>query len=140
MQQGPRYALLFAPMWGIPPVELYTYRPRHPQFFHHPPVYRYGGPCFARLPGDVPEPVSAPFDTPRPKLYCAMGVSSSPRVLAEVVEIANNLEIQSVIATTTILPELSGNCSGRVLLTVHVPAHLFNPLAGTAMPQPGAPG
>jgi UDP:flavonoid glycosyltransferase YjiC (YdhE family) len=85
---------------GIQPDELHTYRPRHPQFFHRLPVYRYGGPCFARLPGDVPEPIRAHFDTPRPKLYCAMGVSGSPRVLREVVEIANNLEIQSVIATT----------------------------------------
>ncbi len=123
---------------GIPPDELHTYRPRHPQFFHRPPVYRYGGPCFARLPGDVPEPVRAHFDTPRPKLYCAMGVSGSPRVLREVVEIANILEIQSVIATTTVLPGLSGNGSGRVLLTPHVPAHLVNPLADIAITHGGA--
>ncbi|MFO7586026.1 MAG: glycosyltransferase [Anaerolineales bacterium] len=123
---------------GIPPDELHAYRPKHPHFFHRPPVYRYGGPCFARLPGDVPEVIRAHFDTPRPKLYCAMGVSGSPRVLGEVVEIADNLEIQSVIATTTVLPEQNGSASGRVLLTPHVPAHLVNPLADIAITHGGA--
>jgi UDP:flavonoid glycosyltransferase YjiC (YdhE family) len=123
---------------GIRPDELHSYRPRHPQFFHRPPVYRYGGPCFARLPGEVPEAIRAHFDTPCPKLYCAMGVSGSPRVLWEIVEIANNLEIQSVIATTTVLPGREGNDSGRVLLTPHVPAHLVNPLADIAITHGGA--
>ncbi|WKZ35140.1 MAG: glycosyltransferase [Anaerolineales bacterium] len=123
---------------GIPADELNAYRPRHPRFFHRSPVYRYGGPCFARLPGDVPEAIRAHFDTPRPKLYCAMGVSGSPRVLGEVVEIADELEIQSVIATTTVLPGRDGNASGRVLLTPHVPAHLVNPLADIAITHGGA--
>ena len=123
---------------GIPPDELNAYRPRHPQFFHRPPVYRYGGPCFARLPGDVPEAIRVHFDTQRPKLYCAMGVSGSPHVLGEVVEIADELEIQSVIATTTVLPGRDGNASGRVLLTPHVPAHLVNPLADIAITPGGA--
>jgi UDP:flavonoid glycosyltransferase YjiC (YdhE family) len=123
---------------GISPDELHSYRPKNPQFFHRPPVYRYGGPCFARLPGDVPARILAHFDTPRPKLYCAMGVSGSPRVLREVIEIADNLEIQSVIATTTVLPERNGNDAGRVLLTPHVPAHLVNPLADIAITHGGA--
>jgi len=123
---------------GIPPEELHTYRPKHPHFFHRPPVYRYGGPCFARLPGEVPESIRAHFDTLRPKLYCAMGVSGSPRVLGEVIEIANNLEIQSVIATTTVLPGRDENDSRRVLLTPHVPAHLVNPLADIAITHGGA--
>ena len=123
---------------GIPPDELHIYRPRHPQFFHRPPAYRYGGPCFARLPGDVPESIRAHFDTPRPKLYCAMGVSGSPRVLQEVAEIANNLEIQSVVATTTVLSRRDGNDSRHVLRTPHVPAHLVNPLADIAITHGGA--
>lgn len=123
---------------GIPPAELHSYQPRHPQFFHRPPVYRYGGPCFARLPGEVSEAIHAHFDTQRPKLYCAMGVSGSPRVLGEVIEIANNLEIQSVIATTTVLPGREGGDSERVLLTPHVPAHLVNPLADIAITHGGA--
>lgn len=123
---------------GIPPDELHTYRPKHPHLFHRLPVYRYGGPCFARLPGDVSEAIRAHFDTPRPKLYCAMGVSGSPRILEDVIEIADNLEIQSVIATTTVLPEREGNDAGRVLLTPHVPAHLVNPLADIAITHGGA--
>jgi UDP:flavonoid glycosyltransferase YjiC (YdhE family) len=86
----------------------------------------------------VPESIRAHFDTSRPKLYCAMGVSGSPRVLREIVDIANTLEIQSVIATTTVLPGLDGNGSGRVLLTPHVPAHLVNPLADIAITHGGA--
>lgn len=123
---------------GIPPEELHTYQPTHPQFFHRPPVYRYGGPCFARLPGEVPESIRAHFDTSRPKLYCAMGVSGSPRVLRDVIELVTNLEIQSVIVTTTILPEREGADAGRVLLTPHAPAHLVNPLADIAITHGGA--
>jgi UDP:flavonoid glycosyltransferase YjiC (YdhE family) len=67
-----------------------------------------------------------------------MGVSGSPRVLAEIVEIADKLEIQSVIATTTVLPGRDGNDAGRVLLTPHVPAHLVNPLADIAITHGGA--
>jgi UDP:flavonoid glycosyltransferase YjiC (YdhE family) len=123
---------------GIPPAELHTYRPRHPQCFHRPPVYRYGGPCFARLPGDVPEAIRAHFATPRPKLYCAMGVSGSPRILREVIALVNELDIQSLIVTTTILPESEGKASERVLLTPHAPAHLVNPLADIALTHGGA--
>lgn len=123
---------------GIPPEKLHTYQPKQPQFFHRPPVYRYGGPCFARLPGDVPASIRAHFDTLRPKLYCAMGVSGSPHVLANVIEIVNNLEIRSVIVTTTILPTREGNDSEYVLLTPHAPAHLVNPLADIAITHGGA--
>jgi hypothetical protein len=90
------------------------------------------------LPGEVPASIREHFDTSRPKLYCAMGVSGSPRVLREVIEIVNNLEIQSLIVTTTILPEREGNDSGRVLLTPHVPAHRVNPLADIAITHGGA--
>jgi UDP:flavonoid glycosyltransferase YjiC (YdhE family) len=123
---------------GIPPEELHAYQPRHPQLFHRPPVYRYGGPCFARLPGEIPAPIAKHFDTPRPKLYCAMGVSGSPRVLREVIEIVDGLDIQSLIVTTTILPERKGKASGRVLLTSHAPAHRVNPLADIAITHGGA--
>ena len=123
---------------GIPPEELIAYQPRHPQFFHRPPVYRYGGPCFARLPGEVPTLIAEHFDTSRPKLYCAMGVSGSPAVLRKVIGIVNELDIQSLIVTTTILPEHVGTGSGRVLLTPHAPAHLVNPLADIAITHGGA--
>jgi UDP:flavonoid glycosyltransferase YjiC (YdhE family) len=123
---------------GITPDELHNYQPAHPKLFSRPPVYRYGGPCFARLPGEIPASITKHFDTTRPKLFCAMGVSGSPSVLGEVVEIANSLEIQSVIATTTILPGLDENDAGRVLLTPHVSAHLVNPLADIAITHGGA--
>jgi len=123
---------------GIPPAELHTYQPEHPQFFHRPPVYRYGGPCFARLPGDVPASIRAHFDTLRPKLYCAMGVSGSPHVLQDVIEIVNELALQAVIVTTTILPKFRELESERILLTSHAPAHLVNPLADIAITHGGA--
>lgn len=123
---------------GIPPDELHQYRPHHPQFFHKPPVYRYGGPCFARLPGEVPTEVEEHFSTERPKLYCAMGVSGSPRVLKDVIKIVNELDIQSLIVTTTILQDWEGEESGRVLLTPYVPAHRVNPLADIAITHGGA--
>jgi UDP:flavonoid glycosyltransferase YjiC (YdhE family) len=123
---------------GIPPDELHTYQPKHPQFFHRRPIYRYGGPCFAHLPGEIPESIRAHFNTSRLKLYCAMGVSSSPQVLREVIEIVNDLGFQSVIATTTILQKDGKLDSERVLLTPHAPAHLVNPLADIAITHGGA--
>jgi UDP:flavonoid glycosyltransferase YjiC (YdhE family) len=123
---------------GIAPDELHTYRPKHPSFFHRLPVYRYGGPCYARLPGGIPASVAEHFNTPLPKLYCAMGVSGSPRVLSEIIKIVTSLDVQSVIVTTTILPEQDGKSAERVLLTQHAPAHLVNPLADIAITHGGA--
>lgn len=123
---------------GILPDELHSYQPKHPQFFHRRPLYRYGGPCFARLPGEVPKSIREHFNTTHLKLYCAMGVSGSPRVLGDVIDIVNDLGIQSVIATTTILPEVVKLATERVLLTPHVPAHLVNPLADIAITHGGA--
>jgi hypothetical protein len=89
--------------------------------------------------GDIPEAIRAHFDTPRPKLYCAMGVSGSLRVLGEVVEIADNLEIQSCYRHYHCSVRAGWERdSGRVLLTPHVPAHLVNPLADIAITHGGA--
>jgi UDP:flavonoid glycosyltransferase YjiC (YdhE family) len=122
---------------GIPPDELHTYRPTHPQCFHRPPVYRYGGPCFARLPGDVPEAIRAHFDTPRPKLYCAMGVSGSPRVLGryrDCQQPGDSIRYRHHHRSAGV----GWRKAGRVLLTPHVPAHLVNPLADIAITHGGA--
>jgi hypothetical protein len=68
-----------------------------------------------------------------------MGVSGSPRVLRDVIEIVADLvDIQALIVTTTILPEPVNKVSDRVLLTAHVPAHLVNPLADIAITHGGA--
>ena len=123
---------------GISPEELEDYQPRHPQFFRRPPRYRYGGPCFAKLPGDVPEAVQRHFDTPRTKLYCAMGVSGSPEVLQSVVEIVGDLDLQAVVLTTTILGDRARSESDRVLAIPHAPAHLLNPMADIAITHGGA--
>jgi UDP:flavonoid glycosyltransferase YjiC (YdhE family) len=123
---------------GIPPEDLEAYRPRQPRRFHRPPVYRYGGPCFARLPGEVPAEVLDHFATSRPTLYCAMGVSGSPAVLQSVIDIVTELDIQSLIVTTTILPTPKRRSQERVLLTPHVPAHKVNPLADIAITHGGA--
>ena len=123
---------------GISPEALARYTPRHPQYFHRPPVYRYGGPCFARLPGEVPPDVAAHLDTPRTKLYCGMGVSGSPRVLRDVIDIVSDLDLQAVIATTTILDEQQDQATDRVLLKPHLPAHKVNPLADIALTHGGA--
>lgn len=123
---------------GITPEELEDYTPRHPEFFHRPPRYRYGGPCYAKLSGDVPEKVSKHFETARTKLYCAMGVSGSPEVLRDVIDIVSALELQALIVTTTILNEEAKSASERVLLMPHVPAHLVNPLADIALTHGGA--
>ncbi len=122
---------------GISPEELESYQPRHPRRFRRPPRYRYGGPCFAKLPGDVPESVRRHLDTPRTKLYCAMGVSGSPEVLRSVVEIVSDLDLQAVVLTTTIL-DSAVKASERVLTVPHAPAHLVNPLADIAITHGGA--
>jgi UDP:flavonoid glycosyltransferase YjiC (YdhE family) len=123
---------------GITPEELQGYTPRHPEFFRQPPTYRYGGPCYARLPGDVPQQVVEHFATARTKLYCAMGVSGSPHVLRTVIDIVSNLDLQALIVTTTILGEQVKSASDRVLLLPHVPAHRVNPLADLALTHGGA--
>jgi UDP:flavonoid glycosyltransferase YjiC (YdhE family) len=123
---------------GITPEELEDYRPAHPEFFHKPPKYRYGGPCYARLPGGVPDDVRQHFDTPRTKLYCAMGVSGSPQVLRSIIDIVRGLDLQTLIVTTTILDDDQSGSSGQVLIKSHVPAHLVNPMADIAITHGGA--
>jgi UDP:flavonoid glycosyltransferase YjiC (YdhE family) len=122
---------------GISPAELENYSPVHPELFHKPPKYRYGGPCYARLPGEVPEQVQEHFDTPKTKLYCAMGVSGSPKVLRSVIDIVSDLDLRTLIVTTTILND-NGTSSGQVLFKSHVPAHLVNPMADIAITHGGA--
>ena len=123
---------------GISPEELVDYRPAHPEFFHKPPNYRYGGPCFARLPGEVPEQVRDHFNTPQTKLYCAMGVSGSPEVLRSIIDIVTGLGLRTLILTTTILDGGAYRSSDQVLLQSHVPAHLVNPMADIAITHGGA--
>lgn len=123
---------------GITPEELARYTPRHPQFFRRPPKYRYGGPCFARLPDDVPDAVREHFQTSRTKLYCAMGVSGSPETLRAVIDIVSQLDLQALVVTTTILGQTARSASDRVLVVPHVPAHLVNPLADIAITHGGA--
>lgn len=123
---------------GISPEELKRYEPRHPKFFHRRPRYRYGGPCFARLPGEVPDSLREHFDTSRKKLYCAMGVSGSPEVLRSVIDIVSELDLQALVVTTTILGAEVRSTSDRVMVVPHVPAHLVNPLADVAITHGGA--
>jgi UDP:flavonoid glycosyltransferase YjiC (YdhE family) len=123
---------------GISNDELENYTPRHPGRFRRPPLYRYGGPLYAQLPGDIPDSVSKHFDVPRTKLYCGMGVSGSPQVLNDVIDIVSDLDFQALIVTTTILAEETTRHADRVMLVPHVPAHLVNPLADIALTHGGA--
>ena len=123
---------------GISPEELEGYRPAHPEYFHKTPKYRYGGACYARLPGDVPEQVRNHFATPGTKLYCAMGVSGSPTVLRSVIDIVRDLDLRALIVTTTILDDGNNDSSDQVLIQPHVPAHLVNPMADIAITHGGA--
>ena len=123
---------------GISPEDLASYRPRHPERFHRPPRYRYGGACYAKLPGAVPDEVARHFETERTKLYCGMGVSGSPRVLRTVIDLVRDLDLQALILTTTILEDAIERDGERVLLTPHVPAHLVNPMADIALTHGGA--
>ena len=101
------------------------------------PLCRAGA-LATRLPGEVPAPTVERFGTARPKLYRAMGISRSPCVLRDIIEIVSGLHIQSLIVTTTILPEREGKASGHVLLTPHAPAHGVDPLADVAFMHGGA--
>lgn len=139
MMAGDLTLVMDAPeILGIPPEELEQYEPRHPKFFHRKPKYRYGGPCFARLPGEIPEAVRKHFDTSRKKLFCGMGVSGSPEVLQSVIDIVTELDLQALVVTTTILGEGARRASERVMVVPHVPAHLVNPLADIAITHGGA--
>lgn len=123
---------------GISKEALESYTPAHPEFFHKLPRYRYGGPCYAKLPGKVPEIVRQHFKTNRTRLYCAMGVSGSPEILRSIIEIVSALDLQALIVTTNILGEIEEFRTDNVLLMDHVPAHLVNPLADIAITHGGA--
>ena len=123
---------------GISPEGLETYCPAHPEFFRKPPKYKYGGPCYARLPGGVPEAVRDHFNTSRTKLYCAMGVSGSPKVLRSIIDIVRGLDLQTLIVTTTIIDDDKNGSSDHVLFESHVPAHLVNPIADISITHGGA--
>ena len=139
MMAGDLTLVMDAPeILGITSEELETYQPRHPKYFHKKPKYRYGGPCFGRLPGKVPHEINTHFDTSRTKLYCGMGVSGSPEVLQAVIDIVADLDLQALIVTTTILGEGALSSSDRVMVVPHVPAHLVNPLADIAITHGGA--
>lgn len=139
MMAGDLTLVMDAPeILGISPAEIEDYSPRYPEFFHRPPKYRYGGPCYARLPGDVPGQVSDHYQSSRTKLFCAMGVSGSPTVLRNVIDIVSDLDLQVLIVTTTIIDDEVKSASDRVLLLPHVPAHLVNPLADIAITHGGA--
>ena len=139
MMAGDLTLVMDAPeILGITPEELEQYEPRHPKYFHRKPKYRFGGPCFARLPGEIPEAVGRHFDTSRKILYCGMGVSGSPEVLQSVIDIVADLDLQVLVVTTTILGEGALSSSDRVMVVPHVPAHLVNPLADLAITHGGA--
>ncbi len=123
---------------GISNDELANYTPRHPERFRRPPLYRYGGPLYARLPGHIPDSVWKHFDVPRTKLYCSMGVSGSPQVLNDVIDIVSDLNFKALIVTTTILAEETTRHADRVMLVPHVPAHLVSPRADIALTHGGA--
>ena len=123
---------------GISAEELKDYRPAHPEFFRKLPTYRYGGPCYAKLPGEVPATIRDHFNTSRIKLYCAMGVSGSPEVLRSIIQIVCGLDLQALIVTTTILGDTKEGFSDNVLIALHVPAHLVNPIADIAIIHGGA--
>jgi len=67
-----------------------------------------------------------------------MGVSGSPEVLRSVIDIVGDLDIQTLVVTTTILGEEVWSSSKQVLVVPHVPAHLVNPLADVAITHGGA--
>lgn len=139
MMAGDLTLVMDAPgILGIPPAELEQYEPRHPELFHRKPRYRYGGPCYAKLPGEVARGVREHFDTARTKLYCGMGVSGSPEVLRAVIDIVSGLDMQALVVTTTILGQEALRASERVMVVPHVPAHLVNPMADIAITHGGA--
>ena len=139
MMAGDLTLVMDAPeILGITPEELEQYEPRHPKYFRRKPKYRYGGPCFARLPGEVSNLVREHYDTSRTKLYCGMGVSGSPQVLQSVIDIVADLDLQALVVTTTILGQAARGSSERVVVVPHVPAHLVNPLADIAITHGGA--
>ena len=123
---------------GISPKALEDYHPAHPEFFHKPPKYKYGGPCYAHLPGEVSQSVRDHFDTRKTKLYCAMGVSGSPNILRSIIDIVRGLDLRALIVTTTILGDENNSSTNQVLCRSHVPTHLVNPMADIAITHGGA--
>jgi UDP:flavonoid glycosyltransferase YjiC (YdhE family) len=98
-----------------------------------PAHWRYVGPIFAHLPGEVPDEVrSLPRD--RPLVYCSMGSLPNARIAARVLDVLGQLPVRAVSPAGAWLngggrPKVPDN----VLLFDLLPAHRVCPLFDVAL-------
>jgi len=103
-----------------------------------PPNHAYIGPLFANLPLQVPPEVSAVFERPGLKVFCAMGSSGSDGILRTALRALKQSSHNVVAATTSILdPEEFAPFSDRFFVTRYLPALEVNALADIAVTHGG---
>jgi UDP:flavonoid glycosyltransferase YjiC (YdhE family) len=104
-----------------------------------PPGYAFSGPLFARRDEPIPEEVERVLHRPGPKIYCAMGSSGAPEVLATVVRALRRDPGWSVVVATTnvVDPAALGEPSDNFAAARFLPAHKVNDLADLAVTHGG---
>jgi UDP:flavonoid glycosyltransferase YjiC (YdhE family) len=97
-----------------------------------PAKFHYIGPVVARLPGEVPPEVAAlPRDLPL--IYCAMGSSGNPHIVARILEGFAGQPYRVIAPVRSLLKGVGVRVPPNVLVTDWLPAHQVNPLARVAV-------
>lgn len=97
-----------------------------------PPTWRYVGPIFARLEGEVPPEVQR-LPRNRPWIYFAMGSSGNREIVLHVLELLGQMPYQIIAPIKAHLVEASVSVPDNVCVLDWVPAHKVNPLADVAV-------
>jgi UDP:flavonoid glycosyltransferase YjiC (YdhE family) len=98
---------------------------------HLPDGWRYVGPVYAHLPGDVPAQVLA-LDRDRPWVYCALGSSGTEEITRTVLRGLGELDVHVVAPVRGLLRD-GAPLPPNVLALDWLPAHLVNPMCDIAV-------
>ncbi len=97
-----------------------------------PDNWRYIGPIFAHLEGDVPNEILN-LPRPQPVIYCAMGSSANRDILKTVIQSFDGAPYTVIAPIKAHLRENNIHVPENVLVFDWLPAHKVNPLADIAV-------
>jgi len=119
---------------GIPPGELESWEPRHPQRYRAGPRFRYVGAIFAQAFGEVPPEVEDLLDSRGPKVYVAL-TSTTAGMVNRVVEVLRDMPLKAVVAATVHGELVRGG--GKILVHSFLPSHRIMPRVDLAITTGG---